>query len=177
MPATTKAEKVIGIWLDQTSDPDEPAWIVSRDRMNEKGEAETTDTVEWRNVNEHDDACEQAKEVAIELARKEGLCVVQTEGDQSQSVVYAPKRITVTDGIGHMRETLRLYGDTLEGSEWVTDILRRNGCEVDDEMLDEEIADRVRDAWTGEGYDGDPAENGLTVRVETEKAVIERGHE
>ena len=171
--ATKTTAKVIGLWLDETSDGDRPAWIVSRDRMNERGEAETTDTMEWRNLDDYEDAYEQAKEVALELARKDGLCVIQTEADQSQTCIYAPKAITIRDGISHLRETVRLYGDTLDGEEWVVDILRKNGCTVTDDMDDDAISEAVREAYSGEGYEGDPDENGLTVSVETEKSIIE----
>ena len=43
MTATKTTAKVIGLWLDETSEADRPAWIVSRDRMNTKGKAETTE--------------------------------------------------------------------------------------------------------------------------------------
>lgn len=85
----TKTTKVIGLWLDTTSDSD-PAWIVSRDRMTERGEAVTTDTVGWWALDDYDDAYERALALAIELARKDGLCVIQTEADQTQTCIYAP---------------------------------------------------------------------------------------
>lgn len=90
--------------------------------------------------------------------------------DQSNTMGHrAPKVITIRDGIGHLRETVRLYGDTLDGEAWVTDLLRKNGCTVTDDMDDDAISEAVREAWSGEGYEGDPDENGLTVSVETSK--------
>lgn len=176
MTATKTTAKVIGLWLDETSDSDRPAWIVSRDRMNANGEAETTDTMEWRNLDDYDDAYEQAKEVALELARKDGLCVIQTEANQSQTCIYAPKTIIICDGIGHSRAEYRLHGSTLEMTQsgGCNDALNDNGCDVNDEMDDDDIIEAVRESWTGEGYDGDPDENGLTISVTTEKSIIER---
>lgn len=168
---TGTTAKVIGLWLDE-SEPGKEAWIVSRDEMDEMGRAITTSTVECRGLGDHEDAYEQAFEVALDLARKDGLCVIRTEADQGQTCVYAPKVITILDGIGHLQETVRLYGDSLEGDEWVTDILKNNDCAVNDDMDDDAIGEAVRKAWSGEGYEGDPSQNGLAVSVSAEKSII-----
>ncbi len=76
------------------------------------------------------------------------------------------KTIVIRDGMGHMREAFRLNGAALDGEQWVVDLLKKNGCDVDDSMNDDDIAEAVRDAWAGEDYEGDPDENGLTVSVD-----------
>lgn len=40
---TTKA---ICVWLDTTSEPGSETWIISQDRLNDRGEAETTATID-----------------------------------------------------------------------------------------------------------------------------------
>ncbi len=75
------------------------------------------------------------------------------------------KIITITDGLGHMRETIRLTGRRMDGESWVIHTLRANGCRVSSEQDDDAIAEAVRASWTASGYDGDPDANGLAVHV------------
>lgn len=76
------------------------------------------------------------------------------------------KRIQITDGVGHLAERLTLTGDVLTGETWLTSLLLRNGAKVDDSMSARDVADEVYDAYSGDGYDGDPEANGLRVLVE-----------
>lgn len=78
------AANVIGLWLDTTSDPRNPAWIVSRDSMNARGEAETTRTVATYSEDDYADAKAHAKE----LAMAGELCVIETQADQTQECIY-----------------------------------------------------------------------------------------
>lgn len=176
-----KTEEVIGLWYDTDSEMNQynPAWIVSKDEMNEKGEAHGTRTLEWRNINDYDDAYDQAKEVAIETARKKNLSVIETDEEGKQSVVYSPKEINIKEGINHVNITLHLAGDRLYDPHWLhgdndsIDLLKRNGLEVNDEMEDAEIENRVYFHWISKGYDGDPEENGLSVTVFSRKTIID----
>lgn len=77
--------KVIGLWLDSTSG--EPTWIVSRDRMNARGEAETTTTVATYAEDDYADALAFAKD----LAQRSDLCVIETGTDNSQECIYQPE--------------------------------------------------------------------------------------
>lgn len=79
--ATTK---VIGLWLDTTSEPGVAAWIVSRDRMNSRGEAETTSTVATYGEDDYADALAHAKELALASE----LCVIETQADNSQQCIH-----------------------------------------------------------------------------------------
>lgn len=151
-----KTTKVIGLWLDRTSDPTNPQWIVSRDTMNENGEAETTSTL-YIMAN-----YDRAEAAAIELARKESIPVVLTRDDNTQECVYSGKVITIQDGIGHLRETVRLSGG-LHGTDWVVILL--NSADIDEEMDDADIEEEVYRVFC-EGYEGDPQANGLTVTCE-----------
>lgn len=168
--STSMTEKVVGLWLDETSNTDESTWIVSIDAMSPDGEAESTTTVEC-----HEDY-EDALGAALELARKRGLCVIRTGGapDHRQECVYAPKLIKMRDGMGHLAMRLTLSGGRLHGDEWMLEILETNGIDVDDEMTDDCIAGAVYDAYSGDGYEGDPEENGLTVEVTDVVPVIAR---
>ena len=76
------ATKVIGLWLDTTDG--EPTWIVSRDEMNAKGQAETTRTVATYAEDDYADALAHAKELAVAGE----LCVIETQADQTQECVY-----------------------------------------------------------------------------------------
>lgn len=163
-----KTTKIIGLWLDRTSDPTSPRWIVSQDEMNEHGEAESTRTIYV--MSNYD----RAEAAAIELARKEGKPVIFTAEDGTQKVLYAGKVIAIRDGIGHLSVTVRLQGGVMDCPEWVSSILAANGCEVDEEMDDADIEQEILRAFSGEGYEGAPVENGLTVRCENEKVNIAR---
>lgn len=178
MTANKTTERVIGLWLDTTSEPGKSSWIVSRDRMNSRGEAVHSETVTGPDVDDNDDAYGDARDEAIELARKEGLCVIETSGRGQQETIYAPKIVTLSD-VGCMAK-YRLSGDYMTGHRWEMidsggnrDALNENGCEVDDDASDDDIIDAVRESWTGDGYDGDPDENGLTITVEAEKSIID----
>jgi hypothetical protein len=83
-----KTTKVIGLWLDTTSDApgDGGTWIVSRDEMYDNGEAATTRTVKMFPTDEYD----AARAYAVELADKEGRCVIETEMDNTQACIYQP---------------------------------------------------------------------------------------
>ncbi len=70
--AKSQGEKVIGLWLDGMSDPDVPAWIVSRDLLNDLGARETT-PVRCFGPDEYAAAAAYARE----LADAESLRLVQ----------------------------------------------------------------------------------------------------
>lgn len=80
----TQSAKVIGLWQDVT---DEGQWIVSRDTMNQRGEAETTKTIA---VYESEDYAD-AKIHAIDLAQQSDCCVVETDTHQRQTCIYQPE--------------------------------------------------------------------------------------
>ena len=80
----TKVASVIGLWLDRGH---ETMWIVSRDQMNESGQAEYTRTVATYSEDDYADA----KIHAIDLAQQGCYCVIQTEADQSQTCIYQPE--------------------------------------------------------------------------------------
>jgi hypothetical protein len=75
----TTTRKVIGLWLDTTSQDE--AWIVSRDELDARGNAETTTT-----VSVHDDY-DDARRAAVALADRDGRPVV-TEGGRTE---YEPE--------------------------------------------------------------------------------------
>jgi hypothetical protein len=82
------ATNVIGLWLDESSDPDgDTVWIVSRDTMNSKGQAETTRTVATYSPDDYADARLHAEELALHS----DLCVIETQADQSQECIYQPE--------------------------------------------------------------------------------------
>ena len=68
---TTK--KCICVWLDETTDSDEPKWIVSRDEIN-GGETEDTNTVSVHDTEE------EATAKAKQLGRTRNLPVYLHEG-------------------------------------------------------------------------------------------------
>lgn len=82
----SKTERVIGLWLDAIGG-DEPKWVVSRDRMAPTGEAETSTTVGLFDEGDYD----AARSWAVELARKDGVKVVQTETDGTQTIAFDPE--------------------------------------------------------------------------------------
>ena len=84
-----KVAQVVGLWLDTTNGED--SWIVSRDAMNANGEAETTRTIDVFFVDANGDAYELAKNVALELARAEGLPLIQTDTSGAQECLYTPE--------------------------------------------------------------------------------------
>jgi hypothetical protein len=86
--ANEKATKVIGLWLDTTSDAphDGGTWIVSRDEMFSNGEAATTRTVKTFATDEYT----LARDHAIELADAEGRCVIETEADNTLACIHQP---------------------------------------------------------------------------------------
>ena len=67
--------KVISLWLDKTSQPDHPAWVVSRDCLDSHGGVLYGDTLASVSVDT-EDAYEKARATAIAVAAKEGLRVV-----------------------------------------------------------------------------------------------------
>ena len=76
------------------------------------------------------------------------------------------KTIKISDGTGHMNETVTMDASTItSGTGWVIETLKRNGFAVDELMTDEDIRQAAYAAFTGQGYDGDPVANGLTVTV------------
>lgn len=81
------------------------------------------------------------------------------------------KKITIAD-VGCTVEYL-LHGDTLTQTDTggCRDGLNDDGCVVDDEMDDDEIADAVRECWVDGcsafmGSEYDPGINSLRVTVE-----------
>lgn len=68
-----------------------------------------------------------------------------------------------------------LHGRTLTMVEsgGCRDALTENKCDISTRMADEKLRQRVYDAWTT-GYDGDPAENRLTVRIERLGREVEK---
>ncbi len=164
--------KVIGLWFDATTGDD--VWIVSLDTMNEKGQAEGTDTLDAP------ETYDEARETAVEEARKRGLCVVETDDDNGQRVIYRPLCVTVTDtGMGVCRGVLA--GDRWASDDYEIADLDLNGW--DDESDADDIADAVREAFIAAAtanmkggdedaeYDADA--NGLSVTVEPMECVID----
>lgn len=72
-----KSKKVLSVWLDKTTDPDEPKWIVSNDELSAEGKTETTQTIKF--FDEYQDAVEFAKERAYKFK----LSVYETENETS----------------------------------------------------------------------------------------------
>jgi len=73
----SKCKKVLSVWLDDTTDADDPKWIVSRDQLNKEGKTETTQTIKC--FDDYGDAVEFAKSKAHELE----LSVYETENTPS----------------------------------------------------------------------------------------------
>ena len=67
-----EAKTCICVWLDETSDATRPTWVVSRDRLDDSGGAETTDTLS-AHATEAD-----AVAAAEEAGRALGLPVVRS---------------------------------------------------------------------------------------------------
>lgn len=84
------ATKVIGLWLDTHSEPGSRTWIVSRDSMNCRGQAETTQTIDTYAEEDYADALIAAKDAA----QRSGLCVIETATDGSQECIYQPDGTT-----------------------------------------------------------------------------------
>lgn len=62
----------ICVWLDKTSDPSSPAWIISRDEIElPRGNALTTRTLETLDADDSDES--DAIEAARKIATAEGL--------------------------------------------------------------------------------------------------------
>lgn len=76
------------------------------------------------------------------------------------------KVIHLSEGIGHVQERIELEGKTWRASPFVAEVLERNGCRVTEYMDENDIVLGIWDAWTGDGYQGDPTANGLWIRVE-----------
>jgi len=170
MNTKTKTETVIGLWFDDVSGDD--LWIVSLDTMNEKGQADETDT-----LGTSEDFGE-ARDSAIEEARKRGLCVVQTEG-QLQVCIYRPFAVTVTDiGMGVCRGVLT---DTWTSDDSEISSLDLGGMTDEDDADD--VATAIRDAFIAaatenmqgadEDAEYDAHENGLSVTVTPMTCVID----
>lgn len=87
----TATQQVIGLWLDTTSDAphDGGTWIVSRDEIYADGTGENASnaTVATFATDQYDAARAKAIELAIEL----GLCVIETNEDQTQECIYRPE--------------------------------------------------------------------------------------
>ena len=79
------------------------------------------------------------------------------------------KTITINDGFT-AQDVYHLRGAALTtdvtSSSAGTDILNDRGCDVSEDMDDDEIARIVRDVWVSGDYEGDPDENGLRIIVE-----------
>lgn len=69
----SKCEEVLSVWLDETTDADDPKWIVSRDDLNEEGKTVRTYTIKC--FDDYEDAVEFAKIKAHEFE----LSVYETE--------------------------------------------------------------------------------------------------
>jgi hypothetical protein len=81
----SKAIKAVCVWLDSTSAASEPTWIVSRDSLNERGEAETTTTL---STHETED---EAMEAGRAKAAKLGLSLYRNPEDgPAELVAEAP---------------------------------------------------------------------------------------
>lgn len=166
---TTKSGLVecVCVWLDDVSEAanGKSYWIISHDRIElPSGNADATNTITALDADDHDE--DDAMENGLLEARELGLPLYRNFAGQPAEAVTFPRKITISDGIGHMREELTLAGIELTGEKWVTDTLSRNDCEIVDTMTDEAIRAAVYAAYSGEGYEGDPKENGLSVEVE-----------
>ena len=67
------ATKEIGLWLDDTSDAESSAWVVSLD------DADGTTSLAWWRLDQHEDAYRLARQRAEQEARKRGLPLVLTD--------------------------------------------------------------------------------------------------
>lgn len=74
MTTETTTTKQIGLWLDTTSEPSNPAWIVSVDTVDERGDNRTTRTEAVFAQDER----EEAEEYAEKIAAERGLQVVES---------------------------------------------------------------------------------------------------
>lgn len=81
-----KPGNVIGLWVDQVSE-EESHWIVSRDRVNELGEAETTETVRVFAESDY----REARDAAVGLAIKEGVPVILTRYAGQHECIWPKK--------------------------------------------------------------------------------------
>jgi hypothetical protein len=93
MAVAMKTRKVIGLWLDSDSG-EEPAWIVSRDLMNERGEAETTHTVSVFPRDRYNDAYDEA----MRIGERDGLTVIETHEHGTQTIHYETSLEVYADG-------------------------------------------------------------------------------
>lgn len=74
---TTNSTKIVSVWYDDTSDSDEPQWIVDTD-IAEGGESDTLDTL---------DTEEEAMESGREEARKRGAALYTVDSHGSRKEV------------------------------------------------------------------------------------------
>ena len=72
----TTTTKEIGLWLDETSDAEWTAWVVSVDDV---GEPSCTNAIAWWRLDQHEDAYRLARQRAEQEARKRGLPLVLTD--------------------------------------------------------------------------------------------------
>jgi len=79
-------KKVLSVWLDDTTDSNEPKWIVSHDELAEDGRTDHTQTLKV--FDEYDEAVEFAKNKANELE----LSVYKTENvlHSKTELIYKP---------------------------------------------------------------------------------------
>lgn len=83
-----KLTKCLSVWIDETTDSDNPKWIVSRDEITSNNKTETTQTLKV--FDEYDDAVRYAKTKAHDLE----LNVYETENTPSakNELIYQPFR-------------------------------------------------------------------------------------
>jgi len=67
---TTKTEKVVGVWYDETPEPEYRAWVVADERLNADGSTDETTTVKAFGADK-----EAAIAFATERAAKQGVRV------------------------------------------------------------------------------------------------------
>lgn len=85
---TDSTQRIIGLWYDRYSSPDDHAWIVSDDCMTAAGEAETTVTVDTH--DDYDDARQAALARGEEMERP----VIETADDGGQTCLQSPDGVS-----------------------------------------------------------------------------------
>jgi hypothetical protein len=77
----------VGLWLDKIGDPENPAWIVSLDTRDDRGEVETSTTESIHPEDDYSDAHDEA----LSLARERSLPLIKTDQYGVAETLYRPE--------------------------------------------------------------------------------------